>query len=95
MSDVSEMHNKNRNMGLFGPGYGSMAYATTQRNQHPTCVFVLRAVWWVSRSVVNRVDEMVVIGWSQWFRKSTADRFTTPYAQVRNVRAIFRLLGIS
>ena len=62
------MHKENRNIGLFGPGYGSMAYANTQRNQYPTCVLVLRAVWWVSRSVVNRADEMVVIGWSPWFR---------------------------
>ena len=44
-----------------------------------TCVMLLRADRWVSRSVIHRANAMVVFALSQWLRKSSADRFTTPY----------------
>ena len=44
-------------------------------------VLVLCADWWVSRSVVNRADGMVVVWLVQWYKTSGADRFTAPYAR--------------
>ncbi len=41
---------------------------------------MLGADRWVSRSVVQRSNAIVVFGLSKWLMKSSADRFTTPYA---------------
>ena len=49
-------------------------------------VLVLCADWWVSRSVVNRADGMVVVWLVQWYKTSEADRFTAPYARTGGFR---------
>ena len=47
------------------------------------CVVLdLRVDWWVSRSVVDQADEMVVVRLLQRFKKSKADRFTAPYETI-------------
>ena len=59
---------------------GRKAHAKKQRRKGSRTRSSLCADRWVSRSMVHRSNAIVVFGLSKWLMKSSADRFTTPYA---------------